>query len=81
MDIEQKFDEIFKKTFKNHNDKFLSNMSANDIEEWDSLNHLNLTMLISKEFNISLEFDEIMNMDTIGDVKKIVNKKINEQNN
>ena len=48
----------------------------NEINEWDSLNHLNLIMGLNEKFNIELEFEEIMSIETIHDIFSILKKKI-----
>lgn len=50
--------------------------SNNDIEEWDSLSSMALCAAIEKEFQIKLEFDDIIEMDTIGDIKEVVSRKL-----
>jgi acyl carrier protein len=48
-----------------------------EVEGWDSLAHLNLVMEINKEFGINLEFDEVMTIEKISDIYRILlDKKI-----
>jgi len=53
-----------------------SNTNSTDIDQWDSLNHLNLMSSIEEEFNIKFEFEEIGSLKNIGDIVKIVSEKI-----
>ncbi len=48
---------------------------ANDIEEWDSLSHIQLIVAIEKAFGIKFSSQDIMNWQTVGDtVNSILNK-------
>ena len=46
-----------------------------DFPEWDSLGHLNLLTSFEEEFNISFDMDETMSIQTIKDLKEILEKK------
>ena len=50
--------------------------TANDIEEWDSLNHMNLIRTIEEEFNIEFEFFEVMDFENIGELVKSIEQKM-----
>lgn len=47
-----------------------------DIEEWDSLSSMALYTRLENEFQIKLEFDDIIEMETIGDIKEVVIRKL-----
>ena len=49
-----------------------SNTNSTDIDQWDSLNHLNLMSSIEEEFNIKFDFEEIGSLKNIGDIVKLV---------
>ena len=50
--------------------------TANDIEEWDSLNHMNLIRTIEEQFNIEFEFFEVMDFENIGELVKSIEQKM-----
>jgi len=45
------------------------------IQDWDSLAHLNLVMALGEKFDVTLEFDEVMSIEIVGDIFKILDKK------
>lgn len=44
-----------------------------DLEEWDSMNALNLIVLIDENFGKTITADVVNNLETIGDVLNIMN--------
>lgn len=44
---------------------------ADDIDEWDSLQHINLIAMLEREFNIEFDIDEIISMENVGDLSLI----------
>jgi len=55
--------------------EFKEEWGPNEIEDWDSMIHLNLVMAIGEEFEINLDFEEVMSIGTVGDILKILEKK------
>ena len=46
--------------------------SAYNIPDWDSLEHLDLILALEDEFNIVLEFSNLLESMTVGNIIKIV---------
>jgi acyl carrier protein len=68
--------EICSDIFNIENLDIVSNTNSTDIDQWDSLNHLNLMSSIEEEFNIKFDFEEIGSLKNIGDIVKIVSEKL-----
>ena len=49
---------------------------AEDIEEWDSLSHIQLTKDIEKQFGIKLTAREIMSWDNVGEMVEAIQCKL-----
>ena len=47
-------------------------MTANDIEEWDSLMHIHLIIAIEKVFNIHFDTTEVVNTENVGEFIDLV---------
>jgi acyl carrier protein len=50
--------------------------TADDVEEWDSLSHVQLVVALEKSFNIKFTSREILSWDNIGDLVDCISKKI-----
>lgn len=50
--------------------------TADDVEEWDSLSHVQLVVALEKAFNIKFSSREILSWDNIGDLVDCIDKKI-----
>ncbi|MEO7045547.1 MAG: acyl carrier protein [Ferruginibacter sp.] len=52
--------------------------SADDIEEWDSLNHIQLVVAVEQHFKIKFTSSEIRKWKNVGEMCTAISKKISE---
>lgn len=52
-------------------------MTREDIEEWDSLMHIQLVLELEGTFGIKFTTTQIVDMDSVGKIIEIVNEKLN----
>lgn len=75
--IKQKVKEVFLRTFTNLKEEdFGFDKPAEDFDEWDSLSHMTLVSELEKEFGVSMEIDEISEMDSVRNVVEVLKKKL-----
>jgi len=55
-----------------------NNTSADDIEEWDSLAHINLVVAIEKEYKVKFALGELQDLKNIEDMIQLIEKKLDE---
>jgi acyl carrier protein len=55
-------------------DKIAAESSPETIENWDSMQHLNLVLAVEEKFGVQLDPEDIEQMTTIGAVAKLVEK-------
>jgi acyl carrier protein len=61
------------------NDSVILNMNttANDVDDWDSLTHIQLVVAIEKHFKVKFTALEIRNWKNVGEMCLAIEKKIN----
>ena len=58
--------DIFHEIFDEESIVLRDDMTANDIEEWDSLTHITLVLSIEKEFGMLLNASEVGDLANVG---------------
>ena len=70
--------DIFRDIFDEDNLVIEDTTNSDSIEEWDSLNHINLVSAIEKEFKIKFALGELMDLKNVGDMINLMIEKSNE---
>lgn len=60
--------EIFRDVLDNEDIEINFETVADDVEEWDSLSHIQLIVAIEKHFKIKFNSKELMEWKTVGDM-------------
>lgn len=55
--------------------KLMPDSSSRDVEGWDSLQHMMIISEVEKTFAVKFDFMEILDMRTVGDICKAVEKQ------
>jgi len=71
-EIRTKIQDIFRDTFNDENILIDDNTNADDIDEWDSFNHINLVSAIEKAFDIKFALGELQELSNVGDMIKLM---------
>ena len=75
-DFEDKLLEILSKVLLLDKDKITDNIRRKDFEPWDSMAHLLIVTEIENEFEIFFEDEEVIDIWTVADIKKVLNNKL-----
>jgi acyl carrier protein len=75
-EIFEKIQIIFQNVFDNSEMKIENSSNSSNVENWDSLNHINLVVAIQKEFRIKFDLKEIQAFKNVGEMVDLVDKKI-----
>ena len=78
MNQKERLQEIFRDIFDDEELIIREDMSANDIEDWDSLAQINLLVAIKKEFKINFDLEEVSKYKNVGDMVNAIEKKLGE---
>lgn len=67
--------EVFRKVFNNESIVLSDELTANDVENWDSLSHMLLITEIENAFQIKFKLKELNKMRNVGDMINIITEK------
>ncbi len=80
MDITEELTAVFREVFDDETIVLSDELTANDVDSWDSLSHVNLIIAIEMAFDIEFKQSEILNFANVGELKQsIINKLENKQ--
>tara|TARA_B100001989_G_C24526715_1_gene459101 strand:+ start:1356 stop:1595 length:240 start_codon:yes stop_codon:yes gene_type:complete len=74
--IINKLTNIFKEIFNDNNIILNNEMTAKDIDNWDSLTHMLLITKIEEDFSIKFKLKELNDLNNVGNLIKIIDEKI-----
>jgi len=63
-----KIQDIFRETFNDDSIVINEKTNADDIDEWDSFNHINLVAAIENAFSIKFALGELQELSNVGDM-------------
>ena len=70
-----KLNKVLKDSFNADESKITDETRLMSFEEWDSLSHMYFIAQLEETYEIELTGDEIADMRTIGDIKKVILSK------
>ena len=73
--LRQRLTTIFRNTFFQPDLVIDDDMTAGDVEGWDSLTHINLILAVEKEFDIALTTRDVRSMKNVGDLMQLIARK------
>lgn len=76
MDLIDRLNQIFCEVFDDDDIKIALGMTANDIEGWDSLSHINLIVAIETKLGISFKQKEVSSFKNIGELYQCIQSKL-----
>ena len=79
MAITETLNQIFGMVFDDDTIRIRPDMTANDVDGWDSLSHINLITSIEAKFNIRFTQKELLRQRTVGDLTADIERKLSEQ--
>jgi acyl carrier protein len=76
MDLTERLTKVFTTVFDNDTIELKPELTADDVDEWDSLSHINLMIAIELEFDIEFTQGEIQNFANVGELMATIEEKI-----
>lgn len=73
--MEEKIKRLMCEIFRLKEEEITDSLTMRDIETWDSLKHMELVVAIEEEFGIELNADEIVAMQSVKDIERILKER------
>lgn len=71
-EIKTRLTNIFRSVFDDDSLTLFDEMTANDVEDWDSLSHITLVVACEKEFGLRLTPAEVGQLKNVGEMLKVL---------
>ena len=75
-EILKRVEEIFREELEQSDLVLTNETTAEDVEGWDSLSHVQLVAVMEDEFGIEFSSREILSWDNVGDLINSIQKKV-----
>jgi len=75
-EIMNKVAQIFRDIFDDEELIINDNTCADDIDDWDSIEHINLILAVEKEFSIKFDMNEIARLKSVGEIVRAIESKL-----
>ena len=67
--------ETFRNVFGDSDLVISDGMTAEDVEQWDSLTHINLIVALEREFRVKFTTGEVSKLKNVGDLISLIQRK------
>lgn len=75
-EIFEGLNEVFQDVFDDDSITVDANTTADDIEEWDSLEHINLIVAVEKKFGMKFTMGQVTGMKNVGAMADIISEAL-----
>ncbi len=75
-EIQDKVTQIFRTVFDDETLEIQDATCAADIEDWDSLEQINLLIAMEKEFQIKFQIAEVSELKNVGEMLDLIERKL-----
>ncbi|MCR4779680.1 MAG: acyl carrier protein [Ruminiclostridium sp.] len=73
--IYERLNNVFRDFFDDDDIELDADTTADDIEDWDSLNHITLMSAVEEEFGLRFTMGEVSGMKNVGEMAEIIKKR------
>ena len=75
-EVFERLNEVFRDIFDDETITVNDETTADDIDDWDSLEHINLVNAIEDEFDMKFDMGQIVSMKNVGEMVDIILEKL-----
>lgn len=71
-EVFERLNEVFREVFDDEDITVTDETTADDIEDWDSFEHINLIVAIEEEFSFKIQMGKTVTMKNVGEMVDII---------
>ena len=71
-EVYERLNEVFRDVFDDESITVNDATTSDDIEDWDSLEHINLIAAVEQEFGIKFNMGQVVTMKNVGEMADII---------
>lgn len=75
-EVFEKLNQVFEDVFDDEEIRVDDSTTSEDIEDWDSLEHINLIVAVEQKFGMKFNMGEVTTMKNVGEMADIILKRI-----
>ena len=75
-DVREELNRIFRDVFDDESIQIFETMTAQDVKEWDSLNHINLMVAVENQFEVKFTVREVSTLANVGELIQLIRAKL-----
>ncbi len=79
MDVQEKVIQVLVNIFQVSPDKISTETTSDNVENWDSMNHINMILALEQEFGISYDEEQAVSMLSVGEIIEVTKGKLGLQ--
>lgn len=68
--------DVFQDVFDDDSIQVSPELSAKDVDGWDSLTHIRLILTVQKAFNVKFSTSEIGKLENVGDLVELIKARV-----
>ncbi|MBR3602267.1 MAG: acyl carrier protein [Lachnospiraceae bacterium] len=76
MNVKETLTEVFQDVFDDDELELFDEMTAEDVEDWTSLTHIQLIVAVEKKFGVKFTTVEVMKLKNVGEFIALIEKKL-----
>lgn len=75
-EVRDRLNSVFREVFDDASIQISDGMTAKDVAEWDSLNHINLIVAVESQFRVKFTVKEVSNLANVGELVQLIHGKL-----
>ncbi len=71
-EVYERLNNVFREVFDDDSIVLNDNTTSDDIEDWDSFEHINLVVAVEEEFSFKIPMGKVVTMKNVGEMVDII---------